>query len=64
MLPLRRHIVFMEYRFNRTFRNARFTVDALIQMNMHHLGILIEAFARANSLARLVLAAFARLSDP
>ena len=34
MMPLRRHVVFMENRLDRTFRNARFTVDALIWMNI------------------------------
>ncbi len=63
MMPLRWNVVFMENRLDRTFRNARFTVDALIWMNIHHLGILIEAFARANSQARFVFAAFARLGN-
>ncbi len=61
MMPLRWHVVFMENRLDRTFRNARFTVDALVRMNIHHLGILIKALARANGQARLVLATFARL---
>ena len=63
MMPLRWHVVFMENRLDRTFWNARFTVDALVGMNIHHLGILIKAFARANGQARLVLATFARLGN-
>jgi hypothetical protein len=63
MMPLRWHVVFMKNRFDRTFWNARSTVDALVRMNVHHLGILIEALAWANSHAGLVFATFARLGN-
>lgn len=62
MLPLHWNVVFMENRFDRTLWNASLAVDALIGMNIHHFGIFIEAFARANEQARLVFATIARLS--
>ena len=40
VLPLRRHIVFMKYRFDGTFGNARFTIDALIRTDIDAIGAL------------------------
>lgn len=62
MQPWRRHIVFIENGFDRALRNAGFTVDAFIGMDVEHIGILIEAIGWANLQARLVFAAFAWLS--
>jgi hypothetical protein len=51
----------MENSFDRALRNAGFTVDALIGMNVDHIGILIKALTWANLQTSLVFAAIAWL---
>lgn len=62
MQPRRWHIVFIENGFDRALKNTGFTVDALIGMNVDHIGILIKALTWANLHASLIFATFARFS--
>jgi len=58
--PLNRNVVFIENRFHRALGNARFAINALVWININHLGVLIEAINWANFQAGFVFAAFAR----
>ena len=48
VLPFGRKIVFVEDGFDRTLRDARFAVDALIGMNIEHRLALVETLYGAN----------------
>jgi len=61
--PLGRQIVFMEDRRNRTFRNARFAVNAFFRMNEKNRFAFVEAFDRTYNNAVCVFAVEARLSN-
>jgi len=63
VLPLVRHIVFMENGLDRALGDARFAIDALIRMNVENRFSLIEAFHRANHNAVCVLAIETGLAD-
>src|SRR5262249_49922925 len=56
MCPLRRHLSVKKDRIHRTFRYARFAVDALRRIDVKHVLVLIEALARADCDAIGVLA--------
>ena len=60
--PLHRNVVLIKDRFHRALGNARFAINALVWININHLGVLIEAFGWENFQARFVLAAFTRFS--
>ena len=61
LLPFFGDVVFVEDRFDRAFRHARFAVDAFVRMDVQNLLPFVEAFDRANHDAIGVLAAEARL---
>ena len=54
--PLFRQVVFVENGFDRTLRDAGFTIDAFIRVNVEHLFTLVKAFDRAHDHAVGVLA--------
>src|ERR1044072_4113507 len=58
-----RQVVFMENGFHGTFRHARFTVDALIGVDVQHLLTLVKALDRADNDTVGVLASKTRLSN-
>ena len=58
--PLNKNVVFIENRFHRALGNARLAINALVWINVNHLGVLIEAINWANFQAGFVFAAFAR----
>ena len=61
--PLRRQVIFVENRSNRTFGNTRFAVDAFLRMDKQDSFTFVEAFNRANNNAVRVFAVEARLSN-
>ena len=62
-LPLFRHVVFVEDRFDGAFGHACFAVDAFVRMDVKNLLAFVEALHRANHHAIGVLAAKARFAN-
>lgn len=63
VFPLVRHIVLVENRFYRAFGNTRFTIDALLGMDVQHLLPFVKALDRANNYTIRVSAAYAWLGN-
>ncbi len=62
-LPLFRHVVFVEDRFDRALGHAGFAVDAFVRMDVENLLAFVEALHRANHHTIGVLAAKARFAN-
>src|SRR5579871_2627301 len=61
--PLRGDVGLGEDRFHRAFRHARFTVDAVLRIDVKHLVVLVKAFHRADDAAIGVLAIVAGFTN-